>query len=145
MKLNEKEGDTMGHVLGSEVKVLAMAETYFLMKRFKGDQRWGCPDVLRLQCARGGRKWVQVPLVTLRWSPSQETEGMWRKTESARHRVPQATQGRSDSAELLLGRQHLRREVWLSHIPTDICILSPIHFSYSYLLPYRKMWTSMLF
>lgn len=33
-ELNEKEGDTTGHVLRREVKVLATAETYFLMKSF---------------------------------------------------------------------------------------------------------------
>lgn len=36
MELNEKEGDTMGHVLGREVKVLAMTETCFLMKSCQG-------------------------------------------------------------------------------------------------------------
>lgn len=36
MELNEKEGDTMGHVLGREVKVVAMTETCFLMKRCHG-------------------------------------------------------------------------------------------------------------
>lgn len=33
-ELNEKEGDMMGHVLGREVNVLAMAETYFPTKNF---------------------------------------------------------------------------------------------------------------